>query len=252
MKTQITFGVLCLLSLSACVTSEPFSKDNEAAASYNLQLGMDYMRQGNLSQAKEKLDRSLQQNPKNAQAYVAAGMLYDRIKESRKADQYFAKAVALDPKNGEVVNSYAAFLCRKGEHSKGEQMAVTAANNPLYQTPELAWYNAGNCALDAKENSKAEQYFRHALAVRADFSAALLQLAEIEFQGGNLLSARGFMTRYLQSNKSSAASLWLGVRIERAAGNSALADDYARRLKQDFPTATETKALLALENKKTS
>jgi type IV pilus assembly protein PilF len=245
-------AVIVAWLLAACVVSNPKlgSKDDEAAASYNLQLGTDYFQQGNLALAKEKLDRSLMQNPKNAQTYVVAGLLYDRLNEGQKADQYFSKAVALEPKNGEVMNTYAVFLCRKGSFAKGEQAAVSAATNPLYSTPEAGWFNAGNCAMDAKQTKRAEEYFRNALAVRPNFAAALLQMAELESTAGNLLPARAFLERFLQASKPTAASLWLAVRIERASGNASIAADYARRLREEFPTSTEAKALLESDKKK--
>jgi type IV pilus assembly protein PilF len=239
---------------AACVSSSPQlgDKDNEAAASYNLQLGIDYFRQGDLSQAKEKLDRSMLQNPKNPEVYVASGMLYDRLGQARKADQYFNKAVDMDPQNGNVVNSYAVFLCRKGDHAKGERLALQAATNPLYKSPEAAFYNAGNCALDAGHPADAEKYLRSALALRPNFAGALLQLADIEFKAGNYLPARGFLERFQQVAKPSAESLWLLVRVEYALGNAGLAVDYARRLKREFPTAAETKFLLEFEKKNRS
>lgn len=241
-------------SLTACVSSTPElgAKDSESAAAYNLQLGIDYFRQGNLSQAKDKLDRALQQNPKNAQTYVASGMLYDRLGEVRKADQYFSKAVDLDPKNAEVVNSYAVFLCRKGDHVEGERLALEAAVNPLYKTPEAAYFNAGNCALEAGKDSRAEEHFRRALALRPNFAVALLQMAELEFKAGNYLPARGFLERFQQTAKPTPASLWLLFKVENALGNAGLSADYARRLKQEFPTSIETKALLEFEKKNKS
>lgn len=245
---------LLALALTGCVSSPPElgTKDNETAAAYNLQLGIDYFRQGNLSQAKEKLDRALAQNPKNAQTYVASGMLYDRLGETRKADQYYSKAVDLDPKNAENVNSYAVFLCRKGEHAKGEQLALQAATNALYKTPEAAYFNAGNCAVDAGKTAKAEEHFRRALSLRPNFAPALLQMAELEFKSGNYLPARGFLERFQQAAKPSAASLWLSYRVETALGNAGISADYARRLKRDFPTSIETKALLDLEKQNKS
>lgn len=248
MHSKLAAFLLCL-SLNACMSSSPElgKKDSESAAAYNLQLGIDYFRQGNLSEAKEKLDRSLKQNPKNPQIYVASGMLYERLGEPRKADQYFSKAVNLDPKNGDVVNSYAVFLCRKGEHAEGEQFALQAATNPLYKTPEAAYFNAGNCALAAGKDSRAEEHFRRALALRPNFAAALLQMAELEFKAGNYLPARGFLERFQQAAKPTAASLWLLFKVENALGNAGLSADYARRLKQDFPTSVETKALLEFE-----
>jgi type IV pilus assembly protein PilF len=244
-----------LLLLSGCVTSgdPPLGeKDSESAAAYNLQLGIDYFRQGNLSLAKEKLDRSMQQNSRNPQIYVASGMLYDRLGETGKADGYFSKAASLEPKDGDIINSYAVFLCRKGDYKKGEELALRAAANPLYKTPEAAYFNAGNCAVDAKHPDDAEKYFRNAINIRPNFAPALLQLAQLEFKSGNYLPARGFLERFQQNNKPTSASLWLLVQVEYALGNSSLSADYARRLKRDYPTSTETKFLLEFENKNRS
>jgi type IV pilus assembly protein PilF len=246
----IAIGVAILLNGCVVTTAKLGSKDDVAAASYNLQLGTDYFQQGNLALAKEKLDRSLEQNPKNAQTYVVAGLLYDRLNESKKANEYFNKAVSLDPKDGDVMNTYAVFQCRKGNYAKGEQAAVSAATNPLYTTPEAAWYNAGSCALNAKQTTKAESYLRKAVVVKPNFAAALLQLAELEFDAGNLLPSRAFLERFLQASAPTASSLWLAVRLERASGNTATAADYARRLQQDFPTSSEAKALLESDQKK--
>jgi type IV pilus assembly protein PilF len=242
------------LLLSGCIAGKPAlgEKDNESAAAYNLQLGIDYFRQGNLSLAKEKLDRSMNQNPKNAQIYVASGMLYDRLGETKKADQYFSKAAGLEPKDGDIINSYAVFLCRNGEYKKGEELAVRAATNPLYKTPEAAYLNAGNCAVDGKRPADAEKYLRSAVAIRPNFAPALLQLAQLEFKAGNYLPARGFLERFQQTTKPTSASLWLLVQVEYALGNTSVSADYARRLKRDFPTAAETKFLLEFENKNRS
>jgi type IV pilus assembly protein PilF len=252
--SKVTVLLLSSLLLAGCLSTTPQlgSKDNEAASAYNLQLGIDYFRQGDLSQAKEKLDRSLEQNSKNTQAYVASGLLYERLGEPRKADQYFSKAANLEPKNGDVINSYAVFLCRKGDYEKGEKLALQAATNPLYKTPEAAYFNAGNCAVDAKRNTDAEKYFRSALALRPNFAPALLQLAQLEFKAGNYLPARGFLERFQQIAKPTSASLWLLVQVEYALGNTSVSTDYARRLKQDFPTAAETKFLLEFEKKNRS
>ena len=239
----------CLLT--ACVSNQPAlgSKDTESAAAYNLQLGIDYFRQGNLSQAKEKLDRSLMQNPKSAQAHAAAGLLYERLNEMDKADQHYSRAVDLDSGNGEVVNTYGVFLCRRGNYSKGEQLAVQAASNQLYKTPEAAWFNAGICAMDAGKTAVAEQHFRRALTANEKFSPALIQLSDLKFRSDEALQARAFLERFHLSAQATAESLWLGVRIEQALANPAVASEYARRLKSEFPNSAQTRALIQSESK---
>lgn len=219
----------------------------ERASEINLDLAVDYLRKGNLSQAKEKLDRSLEQNPRNAGAHSVAGLLYERLGENNKADNHYQRAVALAPENPEYKNNYAAYLCKSGRFARGEKLAVQAGENRLYKTRELAYFNAGTCARDAGDLASAEKHFRQALALRPRFGEALLQLAEIEYSQKNFMSARAFLERYLEVGHTTPASLWLGVRIERGLGNTEVAQHYAQRLKREYPNANQTKELAELE-----
>ena len=246
----LTLPIL-LLTLNACVTTrdELGKKDDSAAAAANMQLAINSMQQGDLSGAKAKIDKALGQDSKNAAARFVAGMLYSKINEAHKAEGFYADAVALEPRNGDYVNGYAAFLCAHRNFSKGEKMALKVAEDPLYKAPYVALLNAGNCAIDDGRANKAEEYFRRALKLQPNFGPALFQMAELEFKSTNYLAARAFLERYQQNTPVSAASLWLGVRIERGMGNMSAAQNYARRLKEEFSTSDETKALLDLERK---
>lgn len=241
-----------VIGLCACVSTEQkqLVQDKHVAAGYNLQLGIEYFRQGNLPLAKEKLDRSLVQNPNNAQTYAAAGLLYEQLNEIDKADQYYGRAVELEPDNGDVINSYAVFLCRRGDRVKGEKLAVRAANNALYKSPEVAWLNAGFCAQNSANAAAAEQYFGKSLQVNPKFAPAVLALATLKLQANDALQARGLLERFHSGNRATAESLWLGVEIEKKIGNYPAVTEYARRLKSEFPSATQTNELLKLENKK--
>jgi type IV pilus assembly protein PilF len=220
------------------------------AARLNLQLAIDYFRQGQLNLAKEKLDRSLEQDNRNPTAHATAGLLYDRLGEVDKGEMHYERAVSLDDEDPDIHNNFAVFLCRHGKHARGEKEALLAAANPLYKTPEAAFLNAGVCARGAGDMARAEQYFRRALAVQPRFSQALLEMADVELRGKNYLAARAFLERYNAVERPNPASLWLGVRIEKGRGNHALAGDYARRLKIDFPTADETKQLIESERQR--
>lgn len=244
----LAFGLCSLASLTACTgTSSQRATQPERAAEINLELGIDYMRRGDLAQAKEKIDRSLDQNPRNADAQSFAGMLYDRLGEAGKADSHYERAVSLAPENPEILNNYAVYLCRKNRFERGEKLALKAAGNPLYRTPEVAYLNAGNCALNAGDIDRAGENYRRALKVSPRFGQALLQMADLEFRQDNYVSARAFLTRYLEVGRTDPTTLWLGVRIERGLGNDAEAQHYARRLKSEYPNAVQTRELVESE-----
>jgi type IV pilus assembly protein PilF len=48
---------------------------------------------------------------------------------------------------------------------------------------------------------------------------------------------------------ATAETLWLGVRVEKALGNLSAAETYAKRLKSEYPSAEQTRALIASERK---
>jgi type IV pilus assembly protein PilF len=221
--------------------------DLARAADINLEIGIDYLRKNDLNLAKEKIDKSLDQNPRSAKAQVVAGMLYDRLGDTGKADSHYQRAVSLEPDNPEIKNNYAVFQCQKKRYDRGEQLALEAAANPLYKTPEIGYLNAGNCARGADELQRAEDNYRRALAVKPRFGDALYQMAELEYQQKEYMSARAFLERYNEVGRTNPATLWLGVRIERSLGNKAQAQHYAQRLKSEYPSAAQTRELLESE-----
>lgn len=239
-----------LLGVAGCMSTNErhlSTPEPERAAAINLEIGLDYLRKGNLAQAKEKIDRSLEQNPRNSNAHITAGMLYERLGQSEKAESHFARGVALDPENPEIKNTYGAYLCQRGKYERGEKLALEAAGNPLYRTPEIAYLNAANCARNGGDLKRTEQNLRKALSVRPKFGEALYQMADLSYNKSDFLSARGFLERYLAVGRPDPVTLWLGVRIERGLGNAEAADNYAQRLKIEYPRAAQTKELLESE-----
>jgi len=246
-------SIICLCGLSVAAAgcasnnSQRSPSQPERASEINVDLALDYLRKGNLAQAKEKLDRALDQNSRNANAHSLAGMLYDRLGETNKADSHYQRSVSLDPENPDFKNNYAVFLCQKGRFKRGEKMAVEAASNRLYKTPEAAYMNAATCARRRGDLEVAEKHFRQALAMSPRFAEALFQMADLEYEQKNYLSARAFLERYMEAGRTTPESLWLGVRIERGLGNTAVAYHYAQRLKSEYPNANQTKELVESE-----
>lgn len=206
-----------------------------AAATANVQLGLGYLRQGNLAVAQQVLERAFAQNPKDPNVHTALGLLYERLAQPDRADDHYGRAVKLSPQDPEILNNYAVFLCRRGQAPRGEKMFLQAAANPLYRTPEVALTNAGVCARAAGRAAEAEQYLRRALALKPAFADALLPLAEISLAKGNAFNARAFLERLLAAAPVSAEALALGIRIETAAGDTAAVAAYRARLAREFP-----------------
>lgn len=249
LRCLVTLRVLCLALLLplAAVAQTPPPPSAETAASFNMQLAIEYLKQGNLTAAREKIERALVQNPKNPAVHTVAGLLFERLGEYNKADKHYEQAVRLDARNPDVQNNYGAYLCRRGKTARAEVLLLQASRDPIYRTPEVALTNLGICLRNSGKAEEAEKYLRAALARRPQYPDALFQMADLSFARANYLPGRAFLQRYLTVGPATPEVLWLGARLESALGDDAAALDYRERLKREFPTSDETSKLLDSE-----
>lgn len=213
------------------------------AANFNTSLAVAYLKQDDVVAARDKIEKALVQNPKDPLVQSTAGLVYDRLNETDKADKYFYAALRLAPNDPDMQNNYAVFECRHGKAEKGIKLFEQAAKNPAYTTPESAYSNAGVCARNAGNIERAEDLFRKALNIRGDYPDALLQMADVSLQRDAALAARAFLERYLVLTAPSPDVLMLGVRIERKLGDREAELRYAARINHDFPDSDQAREL---------
>jgi type IV pilus assembly protein PilF len=238
-----TACALLALALAAPAQARTTRQARDQAAAVNTELALAYVREGNLGAAREKITKALEQNPRTPRTQMAAGFVYERLGDARKARSHYDQAARLGRDDPDVLNNVAVYYCRTGQFRRGEELLVLAAASPLYRTPDAALTNAGRCARSDGRDADAEQHFRRAIAANPRQADALLQLAELSLARGNALQARAFLERHTAAAPVSAATLWLGYRIETAAGDPQQADRYAQRLRSEYPTSQETTRL---------
>jgi type IV pilus assembly protein PilF len=231
--------------LAGCANQQAVRQRDDAAV-YNTELGIAYMRRGELAVAQRKLDRALQENPDNPDVHSARALLFARLREPKRADREFLEALRLAPKDPDYQNNYAIYLCGVGRIDEGVKTFVAAARNPLYMTPELAYENAGICLRGVHRDGEAAQMFRQALAIRPNFPQALWEIADLDYSQGRLAQARQEIDAFLAANQETPDLLLLAVRVTRAQKDPLDAELYARRLQLDFPNSAQARALADL------
>lgn len=240
------------LMLSACNTSSnspssqnirPSHVTNEVAAA-NLNLGIAYLKEGKYEEALTKLKKAREADPAHPSIYNVLGLLYQQIKDYDKAEKHFQKALSFDDRNSSTLNNYGNFLCQQDRIEKALETFTKAANNPLYQTPELAVTNAGLCLYNSNRKQEAKIKLQEALKINPNIPQALIKMCEFSVDDFNYLSARAYLQRFQQVSRHSARSLWLGIQIERELGDKDAVSSYALLLKNSFPDSDETAALL--------
>jgi type IV pilus assembly protein PilF len=232
-----------VLALVACSSGANRARKKNDASNYNMQLGMAYLNQGDLGLAKEKLDRAVVENPADPNVHSAMAMLQDRLGHPDQADKEFKAALNLGPRNPDVLNNYAVYLCRTGRVDEGVKAFEEAAHNALYRTPEAAYTNAGVCLRGAKRDTQAAMSFQRALKVRPNFGEAAYQLADLDFTRGEIQGARETVDQFMASFEPTPDLLLLGVQIARKQNDRMAEERFARKLRMDFPASDQTRAL---------
>lgn len=245
-----------ILLLAGCVTVggeapskiKQSSKSDQAqdAARIHTDLGQQYMTNGDLQGALEKLTKALQFDSNYIPAHTVIAVLYERINDLPNAELHYRKAVALDPSKGAANNNLGAFLCKTGRATEAVTYFQKAVTDPFYQTPATAWSNAGTCLMHNNDYAGAEVDFRKAIEVDPQNSDALYQVANLLYLRGDAFRARAFIQRYEALGQTSPAALKLGHDIESRLGNRETALNYSRRLQSQFPDSEQAHALDAI------
>jgi type IV pilus assembly protein PilF len=219
--------------------------DLREAARVNTDLGVTYARDGNYDVALDKFTRAIGQDANYAPAHSGIAFVYAQRHDNEKAEAHYERALQLQSDDPMTRNNYGAFLCSIKRYKEAEKLMLQAAKSTTYREPERAYANLGACAQRIPDLNKAEGYYREALARRPDLPDALQQMASILLEKRDYARARVFLQRYEKVGDATAATLWMGARIEYALGDKGAAAAYQRRLRIEFPDSEESLSTLS-------
>jgi len=223
--------MICL-GLQACQSTKPpepnigRKKDLNKAASYNVQLGLGYLKQGDRPRAKKKLLVALEQEPNSPDVNAAMAYFFEQTNELEDAKTYYLKAVALSSNSGSQLNNYGTFLCRQGEYKKAEGYFLKAINDMHYVNTAGAYENAGLCALAIPDNAKASEYFKSALNQDPARSQSLYELVVLENKQGHTAEALNLLQKHPDLVLNDKIFLSMAKEIATKAGKFDIAAEY--------------------------
>ncbi len=247
MKKSELFALVLLggVLLSGCVsttTGTPAPEADEAgAAELNYQLGARYYQNGKYELARDRLLLAVELDPKMAVAYTTLGMSYEALGNMRLATEAYGNAIRVAPRNFDVNNAYAVFLCKQRDYEGSSKYFLKAANHPENDNSERTLTNAGLCMAQKPDVVEAERFFRAALEIRPTYGEALLQLCLLKYQQQDFMSARAFLQRFMSSAKPTAGVLMLAAEIEGKLGNERGRSEYVDQLLNEFPDSPEAR-----------
>ena len=212
-------------------------------ADINVRLGLDYVEQGKMRQAKGKLLLAIKQAPKDPAPWYAMGYFNEKVGLIDQANKDYKKAVKLAPKDGRAQNNYGTFLCRIKQYDAAIKQFITAAREPGYLDAGGTYENAGLCALAKEDNREALQFFHTALKSDPNLPTATFFLAKISFERGDFQTAENYLRRFDDISEPTLQSLKLAIDVAKKTGNKGDALNNIATLKQRFPQSQEAQDL---------
>jgi type IV pilus assembly protein PilF len=206
--------------------------DLSKAATYNVQLGLGYLKQGDRPRAKRKLLLALDQQPNSPDVNASLAYYFEQTTELDQAKKYYSKALALSNDSGPQLNNYGTFLCRQGDYQGAEKYFLKAVKDQSYLNTAAAYENAGLCALEIPDNDKAMSFFQKALNQDPSRRLSLYELTKIESKLGKDDEAVKLLQQYPEIVLNDKVMLSLAKDIANKAGNTALATEYESSFKK--------------------
>ena len=228
-------------SSEGSVISEMGSPRERARA--HTELASGYFEIGNMGVALEEARIALAADGNYAPAYNVLGLVNMDLRDNIAAQANFERALRLSPNDPDANHNYGWFLCQTGREEQADSYFMAAVRNPLYTTPQKSYTLAGLCSLRRKNENQALSYFERALRLDPNHLSAVLPLAQLRYQRGELDAARALVVRYNRDSEPTAESLWLALRVERRLGEKTAEASLADQLRRRFAGSREYQSL---------
>ena len=190
--------------------------------------------------ALDEVKLALAAKPDLGAAYNLRGLIYAALGDEAQADDSFARALAINPRDADAMHNRGWFLCQRNRYDDANRMFDQAMAQPQYRDSTRSLMAQGVCLARAGKLPEAEQKLTRAYEADAGNPTTALNLSEVLYRRGDYERARFYIRRVnAREEMSNAQSLWLALRIENRMGNRGAVEDIGRQLRDRFPQSSE-------------
>lgn len=227
---------------NAGLPAVPEAEQAQRRASIRLQLAAGYFEQGQTQIALEEVGQALAADPSSADAYNLRGLIHMRLDDAVLAEDSFRRALAINPRDGNVRHNYGWLLCQQRRYADASQQFSAALAAPGYTESAKTLLAQGVCQVQAGQRDEAERTLTRAYELDAANPVIGYNLALLLYQRGEHERAQFYIRRINNGPASNAETLWLGVRVERRLGSREPMAELARQLQRRYPNSREARA----------
>ena len=224
------------------LATESDEGNNRKRARIRTELAIGYFEAGQTTIALDEVKQALASDPTYADAYNLRGLIYMRLDDAGLAEDSFRRAVALNPREPNVMHNYGWLLCQQGRYADATQQFNQALALPGYAGLSKTLMTMGLCQLRAGQRPEAEKTLIKAYEIDAGNPVIGYNLAVLLVQREDWTRAQFYIRRVNNSPSANAETLWLGIKIERKLGNREAMAQLGGQLQRRFPQSREATA----------
>jgi len=246
---------VCVLWLQGCAARAPVTgagpeivtpsdeTDARRRARIRLELAVGYFEAGKVAVALDEVKQALAADPSFADAYNLRGLIYMQLNELPAAEESFLKALSQRSGDPNVQHNLAWLLCQQQRYAEADQRFAQALAHPAYMARSKTLMTQGLCQARAGQAAQAEQTLLRAYEIDAGNPMVGYNLADLFFRKGEFTRAQFYIRRINNNDFANAESLWLGIKVERALGETVAMRQLADQLRKRYPQSREAAAL---------
>ncbi|MEO2281619.1 type IV pilus biogenesis/stability protein PilW [Pseudoalteromonas pernae] len=242
---------ISLLALGGCVTESTYvgsdkpvvekKINNVDAARTRISLALNYLSQGNSTQAKYNLERAAKFAPELPEVHYSMAYYYQQVGESQRAKEAYERALAIEPNDPNTLNNYGVFLCDIGEYDAAVDKFMSAIDIPSYLRVAESYENLALCALEYDKFDAAESFLEDSLQHSSLRASSLINLAAVKYAKSDFHHAQQILNRYEKTGRVSSRSLLLSYLIEERMGHIEDAQNIAKTIEVTYPSSIEAR-----------
>ncbi|MFT4240778.1 MAG: type IV pilus biogenesis/stability protein PilW [Acidovorax sp.] len=245
--------VVCMVALQGCAT-RPAGADSDANAGLvtpsdetetrrrariRLELAVNYFANGQTTVALDEVKQSLATDPTYADAFNLRGLIYMRLGDFPQADESFRRALTLRSGDANLLHNYGWLLCQQQKYAEADTYFTRALATPGYAARGKTLMARGLCQMGAGQHAEAEQSLLKSYELDAANPVVGYHLASLLLRRNELTRAQFYIRRLNNSENANSESLWLGIKVERALGDTVAMRQLADQLRKRFPESRE-------------
>jgi type IV pilus assembly protein PilF len=231
-----------LLVASGCANLSANDPQAAERARLRLALATGYFEQAQYAVALEEVTLALQAAPQSVEALNLRGLTLMRLSQPVAAQQSLEQALRLKPQDADTLHNLAWLRCQQGQFALADQGFEQALAQPGYTRSAVSWTSRGLCQLRAGQHESALQSLLRAQALKPEQALVTYNLGWILWRQGDFSRAQSYTRALNNSPQANAESLWLGLRVERALGQTQSVAQLADQLKKRYPMSAELQA----------